>query len=385
MRDSLRLVIAGGGTGGHVLPAVAVIQELQERGIALDPLWIGSRDGTEAKQAAELGIQFAAIPVGKLRRHFDPRAIRDTVRDAANIPLGVLQARKLVRWFKPDVVLSTGGYVSVPTVLAARNRFPILTHEQTTILGMATRINMRSANVLALSFDSTASLVKGSRCRTVVTGNPIRAGLFRGDAGQARDRFGFDTGDPVILVMGGARGAQFLNQRIQSILAALLSDALVVHQTGPNHANGDYARLVAYRETLPKEMRSRYAVTEFIGSELADVYALADMLVCRSGAGTVAEIAALGKAAILIPLPLSGGGEQVVNARALASRGGARVVMQDAATTQALLGEIRSLLADPGARARMGAAAKAVGRRDAAARLADELLALADRSTLATG
>lgn len=369
----IRLLIAGGGTGGHVLPAVAVLQELQTRGVSIEPLWIGSHAGTERLRAEELGIPFAAIATGKFRRYVDVKS----AKDAANVPRGYWQARRLVRAFRPDVVLSTGGYVSVPTVLAARGSAPILTHEQTTILGMATKINMRSAQVLALSFDSTQALVAGRKGKTVVTGNPVRSSLFAGDAARGREAFGFDDRDPIVLVMGGALGAQPINQRVQAMLGGLLAEAQVIHQAGPDSYNGDLSRLQAYRETLPEKLRSRYVVTEFIGPELPDVYAMADLMLCRSGAGTVAEISALGKAAVLIPLPLSGGGEQVTNARALAGKDAARMVMQEAATPAALLEEIRVLLADPGERVRMGQAAAALGRRDAGARLTDELLELA--------
>ena len=369
----VKMIIAGGGTGGHVLPAVAVLEELDRRGIAIEPLWIGSFAGTERTRASELGIRFEPIATGKLRRYIDTK----TARDAANLPRGIWQASRLVRDFKPHVVLSTGGYVSVPTVLGARGVGPILTHEQTTILGMATKINIRSATVLALSFDSTRALVKSNRCKTVVTGNPVRTSLFTGDATRGREHFGFDDRDPIVLIMGGALGAQPINQRIQSLLGGLLADAQVIHQTGPDSANGDFGRLQAYRETLPEKLRARYVIQEFIGPELADVFAMADLVVARSGAGTVAEIAALGKAAILIPLPLSGGGEQVTNARALAGKDAAKVLMQDDATPTVLLAAIRDLLNDNGERVRMAQAAAALGRRDAGERLTDELLKLA--------
>ncbi|HQY31268.1 MAG TPA: UDP-N-acetylglucosamine--N-acetylmuramyl-(pentapeptide) pyrophosphoryl-undecaprenol N-acetylglucosamine transferase, partial [Thermomicrobiales bacterium] len=324
---SLRLIIAGGGTGGHVLPAVAVLQELEARGQVIEALWIGSEGGIEGQRAAELGIPFNTIPTGKLRRYLDLK----TARDATNVPRGYWQARAIVRQFRPDVTLSTGGYVSVPTVAAARGSGPILTHEQTTILGMATRINVHSADVLALSFDTTQALVKHRRCRTVVTGNPVRTALFDGNRDTGFARYGLDPREPVVLIMGGALGAKPINDRVQSMLAGLLTDAQVIHQTGPDSANGDFSRLQHYRMTLPDQLRSRYVVTEFIGPEIADTYAMADLMICRAGAGTVSEIAALGKAAILIPLPLSGGGEQVTNARVLAGKDAARVIPQEQA------------------------------------------------------
>ncbi|HEX3303127.1 MAG TPA: UDP-N-acetylglucosamine--N-acetylmuramyl-(pentapeptide) pyrophosphoryl-undecaprenol N-acetylglucosamine transferase, partial [Thermomicrobiales bacterium] len=292
-------------------------------------------------------------------------------------PRGVLSARRLVRAFRPDVVFSTGGFVSVPTVIASRGRAPILTHEQTTIIGLANKINLRFADELALSFADTATRVGATKAKTVVTGNPIRSELLSGDADRGRQQFSFRTNLPLVFVTGGARGASPLNQRIRAILPHLLEQAQVLHQTGPSSANADFADLTALKKSLPPELATRYVPTEFVREEIADVYAMADLIVCRAGAGTVAELSALGKAAIMIPLPLSGGGEQIVNARALADGGAGVLLMQDDATPERLLREVTSLLTDPERRLKMARSAGELGRRDAAARLADELLALA--------
>jgi UDP-N-acetylglucosamine--N-acetylmuramyl-(pentapeptide) pyrophosphoryl-undecaprenol N-acetylglucosamine transferase len=369
----LRLIIAAGGTGGHVLPAVAVLHELRSREIPLEARWIGGTEGIEAETARAEGIPFDAIPTGKLRRYLDVK----TARDAINIPRGVLSARRLVRDFRPDVVFSTGGFVSVPTVIASRGRAPILTHEQTMIIGLANKINLRFADELALSFEDTVTRVGAARAKTVVTGNPIRSGLMSGDADRGRRQFSFRPDIPIVFVTGGARGASPINQRIKAILPQLLEHAQVLHQTGPASANADFANLTALKQSLPAELATRYVPTEFVAEEIADVYAMADLIVSRAGAGTVAELSALGKAAIMIPLPLSGGGEQIMNARALADRGAGVVLMQGDATPERLLDEITALLVDRERREAMAQTARSLGRRDAAARLADELLALA--------
>src|SRR3712207_4606991 len=141
----LRLAITGGGTGGHVLPALAVIDELQRRSALADLIWIGSRDGVERRAAEEAGVRFIAIPTGKLRRYLSLQ----NFTDAGRVPFGVLSARRALAAFRPDVVLSTGGFVSVPAVIAARGIAPLLTHDQTAILGFANRINARCVDVLA--------------------------------------------------------------------------------------------------------------------------------------------------------------------------------------------------------------------------------------------
>src|SRR5215211_2630809 len=369
----LRLAITGGGTGGHVLPALAVADELRRRDALADLSWIGSREGVEGQAAAEAGIQFVAIPTGKLRRYMSLR----NLTDAARVPLGVVAARRALTAFRPNVILSTGGFVSVPAVVAARGIAPVITHEQTAILGLANRINARFADVLAVSHRQTESLAAQLHSRVVVTGNPIRVGLTAGDRRRGLQRFGFDDAIPVVYVTGGARGASPLNQRIAALLPDILDRTQIVHQTGPLSANSDASNLAQRRESLPETVRNRYTVVEFLRDELPDVYAAADLVVGRAGAGTIAELAYVGLPAILVPLPGARGDEQTVNARVLAEAGAAVVINQQDATPTRLEAEILGLLDDPDRRARMASAARSVARPDAAARLAEELLTLA--------
>ncbi len=378
--DALRLVIAGGGTGGHVLPALAVMEELRERHLAIQPLWIGSTTGVERESAQRAGIPYRAIATGKLRRYLSTQ----TPVDAVRIPLGAAQAWRHLRRHRPRVVLSTGGFVSVPTVLAAARLAPILTHEQTAILGLATRINARFADVLAVSYDETAALAASRHQRVVVTGNPVRASLQRGDAGRARAHFGFTDDLPLLYVTGGARGATPLNERIAALLPNLLHHCQILHQTGPASANADAAHLARLRQDLPEPLRARYQVLEFVRDELPDVYAAAELVLGRAGAGTVAELAYLGKPAVLIPLPGAGGDEQTRNGRLLAEADAAILVPQDEATPDRLEDVLRTLLGDRERLATMGEQARRIGRPDAAARLADEILRLAGWKTEGT-
>ena len=369
----IRIIIAGGGTGGHVLPAIAVIEELRTREVLFDSLWIGGANGVEREAAERAGIAFRAVPVGKFRRYADIR----TAADAVRIPAGVARSWAIIRSFRPDVIFSTGGFVSVPTVVAGSRRAPVLTHEQTAILGLATRINLRFAHQFAVSWEQTASL--STRRPSIVTGNPVRASLFGGDRLRGLEQFGFAPELPVIYVTGGARGASALNERIGALLPALLERVQIIHQTGPAFMNHDAQSLNAKRAGWPDATGRRYQVREFIGDELRDVYAAADLVIGRAGAGTVAELAALGKPAILIPLPSSGGGEQDVNAKLMSAVGGAVVLAQRDATPERLRAEIEALLSEPLRLLQMSAAAASLGRLDAASRLADELLRLIRR------
>lgn len=367
------MVVAGGGTGGHLQPALGAVEELRARGVGLELLWIGSHDGVERGGAESIGARYASVATGKFRRYLDPK----TVPDLARIPAGVVQAHRLLRAFRPDVVFSTGGFVSVPTVVAARGIAPVLTHEQTTVIGLATRLNMPLSSVLALTFEATRRRLKGYRGRVVVTGNPVRASLLAGDADRGRAAFGLAADLPVLFVTGGARGASPINSRVAALLPDLLEMTQVVHQTGPAQANDDAASLRAAQAGWPERLRDRYVVREFIGEELADVYAMADVVVGRSGAGSVAQIGVLGNPTILIPLMPTGGDEQTLNARSLSDIGGAVLLPQSEASPERLRAEIVALLSDPGRRAAMRAAALSVGKPDAAAKLADELVRLA--------
>ncbi|MBW3633270.1 MAG: undecaprenyldiphospho-muramoylpentapeptide beta-N-acetylglucosaminyltransferase [Chloroflexi bacterium] len=377
-RQGLRLTIAGGGTGGHVLPALAVVDNLRQRDELADVLWIGSRSGVESHAAAEAGIPFVSVPTGKLRRYLSLR----TLTDAARVPLGAIAARRALSRFEPDVVLSTGGFVSVPTVVAARGIAPVLTHEQTAVIGLANRINARFAAVLAISHDQTASEARQIHRNVVVTGNPIRIGLTNGSRERGMFRLGFDDALPVIYVTGGARGASPINHRIANLVPRILDHTQILHQTGPASANTDAKELEGLRDGLPETLRRRYQIVEFVREELPDVYAMAELVVGRAGAGTIAELAYVGKPAILIPLPGAGGDEQARNANVLGGAGGAVVIRQSDATPERLKHEILSLLGDPEGRARMAEAALKVARPDAASRLADELLALAHRGSV---
>jgi UDP-N-acetylglucosamine--N-acetylmuramyl-(pentapeptide) pyrophosphoryl-undecaprenol N-acetylglucosamine transferase len=371
----LKLVIASGGTGGHTTPVLAVLAALRAR-TALDATWIGGTWGVERDAARTAAVPFTAIQTGKLRRYLSWQ----TPIDAVRIPIGLAQARHLLKQIAPDVVFSTGGYVAVPTAIAAaRLGIPVLTHEQTAQLGLATRIIARSATVLALTFPLPAMATPSRHARVIVTGNPVRAALFTGDAARGAARFGLMRDLPTIYATGGARGSSPVNERIEGALPLLLRSMQIIHATGPTDANGDYPRLMRIRDALPDEWRARYVVVERLGNELPDVYALASLVVGRSGAGTVAELAALGKPSILIPLPGTGGDEATKNARVLADAGAAIVIPQSEATPELIASHIIALMNDPARRTRMSDAARTIAPDNAAEKIAGELLHLAGR------
>ncbi|GGO63804.1 UDP-N-acetylglucosamine--N-acetylmuramyl-(pentapeptide) pyrophosphoryl-undecaprenol N-acetylglucosamine transferase [Nonomuraea cavernae] len=374
MSRTLRLLITGGGTGGHTYPALTTLSAIQRRQVAHDVLWVGTAGGLEARITAEHGIPFKAITTGKLRRRPNLRELGTNLADVFRIPVGVIQAVVHAARYLPDVVLSTGGYVAVPIGVAAKLiRRPLVMHEQTTVVGLANRMLARLATRIALSHESSLEhLPASARGKAVVTGNPIRPELLHGSQAAAYDLFGLTFEVPLIYVTGGAQGSKQINTLIAEILPGLLPHAQVVHQCGP--AWIDQMRAIQ----LPPELADRYHPVPYVGAELADLYAAADVVIARSGAGTVSELTAIGRPSVLVPLIPTGGDEQRKNAAYLVSAGAARALLEPRPTADLLLAELMPLLADPGLRGSMADAARKLGRIDAADVLCDVLLDAAD-------
>ncbi|MFI2184590.1 UDP-N-acetylglucosamine--N-acetylmuramyl-(pentapeptide) pyrophosphoryl-undecaprenol N-acetylglucosamine transferase [Streptomyces sioyaensis] len=377
---NFRLIVTGGGTGGHTYPALTAIRTLQARlassGGTLDVLWIGTPDGLEARVAPAEGIPFTTVATGKIRRSTNPLKMASpaNIKDMARVPLGVAQSRKVVAGFRPDVVLATGGYVAVPAGIASRMcKRPLVLHEQTVRLGLANRKLAGSATRIAVSSESTLPLLpQAVRSAAVVTGNPVRPEVLTGHPDKAVATLGlhgFDRRLPTLYVTGGAQGSQQINDVVRDALPWLLERANVVHQCGP--ANHDALR--GHAAGLPAALADRYHLTPFVGPELPDVLALADVVVSRSGAGTLAELTALGKPAVFIPLASSAGNEQAHNARHL-EEAGAAVALLGQVTADRLREAVDPLLMEPARRDAMAAAARAHGRPDAAERLVDVIL-----------
>jgi UDP-N-acetylglucosamine--N-acetylmuramyl-(pentapeptide) pyrophosphoryl-undecaprenol N-acetylglucosamine transferase len=381
---TIKILVTGGGTGGHVSPALAVIQTLQEMAQGADWTpefrYIGSRGGVEKGLVEAAGIPFVGVHSGKLRRASSLRGLLTlkNLADAFRVPIGVGEALNEVRRFRPDVVLATGGYVSVPPVIAAGLlRLPVLIHEQTVQIGLANRIAACFATRIALTFDGSASeLPPRLRRKSFVTGNPVRQAIFGGDKTNAVARLGFDPTDnalPTLYVTGGALGAQSINRAVESILPELLLSYRVVHQCGEK--DGD--RMAQFASALPVSLAKRYYATPFVGVEIADIFALADLVVARSGAGTVTEVAAVGKAALFIPLVPTGGDEQTRNAKRLVDAGAAVLLPSKDLDGPRLLSEIQALLSDPVRLSAMGQAATTLATPRAAYDLALAILEMA--------
>ena len=357
------VVIAGGGTGGHTSPGLAVAALLRERSRTC--AWIGSRSGIEAQRVPQSGIPYIAISTGKLRRYWAWQNVADLL---VNVPAGTLSVLRILRTLRPRVVFGTGGFVALPVVLgAALLRLPVVLHEQTAVPGLANRIGARFARRIAVTFPDRAGRLPAAR--VVVTGNPLRPELRAGSRSSAIARFQLDPVVPLVYVTGGAQGAHRINRVVGDALASLAEQAQLIHQCGENPATGDRQWLEDRRAALPPALARRYTVVPYIGAELAGIYAAAALVVARAGAGTVNECCQLGVPALYVPLPGTRGDEQTENARIVERVGGAVVLPQSMLTTERLVREIRALLADPAGLKQMGEHARTLAVPDAAERI----------------
>ncbi len=346
--DSTVVVFAGGGTAGHVFPGLAVAQRLGCRII-----WIGSSRGVEKNLVREAGIAFRGIPAGKLRRYLSLRNLTDLLATAA----GVVASLRILAREKPALLFSKGGFASVPPVFAAwLRRIPAWTHESDFDPGLATRINLRFCEKVLVSFPETLeTLPPAGRQKAVVTGNPVRASIYCGRADRGRAFVGAPAGLPLILVLGGSLGSAFLNSVIRQSLPRLRR-FFVVHQTGEKEFESGAGR-----------PGPGYFPAPFFRSELPDLLAAADLVVSRAGANSLAEIAALGRPSLLVPLPQSSSrGDQLRNAEVFRSRGAAVVLQEELASAEIFVSEVERLFGEPGRLAEMGrrASALATGRPD---------------------
>jgi UDP-N-acetylglucosamine--N-acetylmuramyl-(pentapeptide) pyrophosphoryl-undecaprenol N-acetylglucosamine transferase len=350
----MMIAVTGGGTGGHIFPAVSVIEELRKRGRE-DIVWIGSKRGKERECAQQIGVQFRGISTGKLRRYFSLRNFTDIF----GVLFGILQALLLFCRTKPKVLFSKGGFVSVPPVLAARIlRVPVITHESDTIPGLATKIISRSASVVCVGFRCTADYFPD---KTVCfTGNPVRERVLKGSRERGVQWLGFENDLPIVFVVGGSLGSSAINEAVWKMLDEKTLAFNIAHGCGRTNL----------REGLSG--KKNYRQFEFLEELMGDVLQAASVVVSRAGAGALYEIGVLGKASILIPLPRTASrGEQIENARYWEDQGACVVIPSEKLTEKTLKKTIEGLLGDTRRITRMGRAAQKLVRPGASMAIAD--------------
>lgn len=365
----MRILLTGGGTGGHIYPLVAVARAIKKIRPETQLYFLGPTHFGRKELEAE-GVRVYHLVMGKFRRYLDPRWLLDIVKT----PVGFLQALGIVFWVMPDVVLAKGGYGSAAVALVSRFfRIPVVIHESDSIPGLTNRLLGRFARDIIISFpEAKTGFRTKDHAKIRLVGNPVRSELALGSVPEAKTALGLAGGRPTLAVLGGSQGAERLNDLFLLTLPELLKSYEVIHQTGAlNHE-----RVVKEGSALiPKELRSFWHPRAFFDeATLTLVYAGSDLIVSRAGAGAVFEIAAAGKPSILIPLDKGSRGEQIKNAYAYA-RSGAALVLEEANLSEHIFVKtVGDLMADVELRQKMAAAAKQFAKPEAAQRIAEAIL-----------
>lgn len=349
----MRLMIAGGGTGGHLFPGVALAEELRARDASAAVRFVGTARGIEARVLPQLGWELETIEVSGLKTV----GALGAARGLGRLPRALLQARRAIRAFAPDAVIGVGGYASGPVVLMARMAgIPTAICEQNSIPGLTNKILGKVARHVFVSFEATQKFFAARK--TTTSGNPVRRDLVAKLLGPGAGSVVHD-GKVHVLVSGGSLGAVAVNELAADALSALARELplAIVHQTGDKGLADTQRRYAA--AGVEADVRA------FI-TDMASAYQRTDLVIGRAGATTVAELAITGKPAVFIPYPFAADNHQELNARAMADAGAALVFRQSELTAVKLADALRPLLGDAARRADMGAKMKALARPDAA-------------------
>ncbi|MCK9485778.1 MAG: undecaprenyldiphospho-muramoylpentapeptide beta-N-acetylglucosaminyltransferase [Dehalococcoidia bacterium] len=350
----MRVALAGGGTGGHVYPALAVAERLHASG-DVDLVYYGTSTGLERGLVEAAGIPFRSVPAAQLR----VRAPWLVARGLLRLWQGTREARRMLRQDRPNVLFATGGYAAAPIGRAAKQAgVPLIVFLPDAHPGWAVKFLARYATTIACAVDQAVDALPEGR--TVVTGYPLRAQFATATAEDGHNAFSLDASLPTVLVTGGSQGARAINQAVAEALPRWLAEAQVIHVCGPNHLEG----LEARRADLSEEQRGRYHLFGYT-EEMAPAMAASDLAVMRAGASTLGELSVTGLPAVLVPGAYS---DQAVNADYLASRGAA--VHLPESRIEDLTTLVLDLLRDTPRREAMAEAMRALARPDAAERLA---------------
>jgi len=379
----MRILFAGGGTGGHIYPILAVTEELQKAAINgkidLDLRYFSDPERYNFLLVSN-GILVSKIFSAKLRRYFD-------IRNLFDIPLffiSVIQSFWKVFWFMPDVLFSKGGPGSLPVVLACWfYRVPIIIHESDSAPGLANLMASKFADRIAVSFNSATKffIAKNSKLseKIALTGNPTRKSLTDSALEQeaAKQIFSFDSKKPLILIIGGSQGSAKINDfMLNASLELMEADIQVLHQTGVNNFDDAKKELKFILENYTEKEMARYKIVPYFEKDLQDAYAAADIIISRAGSGSIFEIAAFGKPSILIPLQKSAQNHQIQNAYEYAGSGAAIIVEEANLMPNIIISQIKKIVSDPEKFKKMSEAAKNFSKPEAAKIISEEIIKL---------
>lgn len=367
-----RVAIAGGGTGGHIYPAIGIAQALQRLDATVDIVFIGGKDRLESKLIPQHGFRFMPISVAGFPR----RLTLQWVPVLWKAVRGLIQSLRYMKELKPDIVIGTGGYVSGPVLLAGLLcGIPVAIQEQNASVGLTNGVLARWAKMAYLAMETVRNSNSFRHTEKVeVTGNPIRPAIATFQKCEATYRkFGLSQDRQTIFVMGGSQGAHAINDAIIAALPHLLefADRLqIVHQTGAAEAAPVQS---VYHDKLGAHPEFRCCVQPFFDT-IEEIYSITDVMVCRAGGMTVAEVTACGIPAIFIPLPSQTGNDQVLNAHAVAAKGGAVVLEQGMFTVESLVQNLVNIVLDENTHKKMVAASQELGKPHASDHIARSIL-----------
>lgn len=355
----MKVLLTGGGTGGHIYPALAVARRLAEIEPELDLLYVGTKRGLESTIVPEEGIPFRAIEIEGFKRKLDFEGIKYNAKSIGLFLKSIREARKIIREFKPDVVVGTGGYVSAPICYAAaRAGIATIVHEQNSYLGLTNKFLIRFVDKLAISFEDIYEQTEKYSEKVVFTGNPRAQELASAEKTTIKELFGLDTNKPIVLVLGGSRGAERINQAIVEAYPQLIErDYQLLIATGENH----YERIITQLNSIsPLAEHTNIVVKPYI-SNMVEVLQHISLLVSRSGATTIAEITALGLPSILIPSPYVTDDHQTKNAMSLVRNNAALLLREADLTGVVLLERLDDLMLNQSKLEIMGELSKELG------------------------
>ena len=320
-----KILLTGGGTAGHVTPNIALIPSLKKLGFEIK--YIGSYDGIERKLIEEIGIDYIGISSGKLRRYMSLKNFSDPFR----VIKGYNEAKHFIKKYKPDILFSKGGFVSVPVVLAARKyKIPTIIHESDMTPGLANKIAIPNATKVCHNFPETSKYLP--KDKAILTGSPIREELLSGSKETGLKMCGFDNSKPVIMVVGGSLGAVAVNNAVRNSLNELLKNFQIVHLCGNGKTDPSLNNIPGYVQF------------EYIKDELKDLFAMTDIVISRAGANAICEIQALKIPSILIPLSANASrGDQILNAKSFKKQGFSEVIEEENLTGKLLINTVNKV------------------------------------------
>lgn len=361
----MNVMLSGGGTGGHIYPALAVAEAIRQKYPDSRLVYVGNVDGMEHELAKEAGYEFIPVSVAGFKGRGPLQMLQMLYKNWR----GLAEAKALLRQFHPDLVIGTGGYACGPLLLGAtRLHIPTLLHEQNAIMGKTNKILSRHVNKICLTFP-IANLPDAVSAKCELTGLPVRRAILETDTAAARQHLGLAVDKPVLVVTGGSQGARHINQAMAELWPELLAAGVqIVHITGEKLF--DETAQLARRNGLPVDPKTQQAKDGFLLlpylHHMEYALAAADLVISRAGASFLAEVMALGRAAILVPYPYAAGNHQVYNAQALVEAGAALLIEDAALSAQSLRQALQKALFDINLREKMAANSAALGKREAA-------------------